>query len=171
MSEQLPPYILGKSSERIALYGLEEFRVNALCLAQQAQQSLHIISPDLESPIYGDSEFYEAVKSLVIGNRHAAVRLLVNHTDKAINYGHRLVELVQRFSSFMELRRLAEEHSDFNQAFLIADGRGLLHRPHADRYEGECCYDAPREARLLNETFNNLWPHASRDPALLSLHI
>ncbi len=162
---------LGSNSGLMELITSEENREIALALVSQAAVSVDIVSRHLDPPIYDQTPFIEAVKRLVLDHRMARVRMLVRDTQPILSGGHRLVNLATRLSSFLEIRIPAEPHQDFNQAFLIVDGTGFIHRELADRYEGIADFANRGQASDLQRKFEEMWSIATPDPNLRQMRI
>ena len=169
--ENLDDLVLGDTAGPIALETRDENRIAACALARQARSSLCIFTRDLDPPLYDDLCFLDAVTALATRSRFVQVRVLVQNSEKAVKYGHRLIELSRRLSSFIQLRRPHADYQDYNEAFLIADGVGLLHRALAHRYEATVDFKAPLQARLLLKFFDEAWDKSEPDPELRRLHI
>lgn len=129
-----------------------------------ARRRLDIVSHSLEPAVYDTEAFLEAVKKLVLTPRGQA-RILVLDPEALISRGgHRLVDLATRVSSRMEIRRPGPEDQEFNEAMLIVDDVGMIHRKLSDRYEGVANFHAPLRAAQLLESFESLWQNAEADP-------
>ena len=159
-------FILKKDSQTVAVDTSEECRLAALSMVRQAARGIDIVSRQLDPQMYDNREFFDAVSQLIVGSRRARVRALLRHTDAAIKHGHRLVTLSQRLSSFVELRVPAREFDEYNAAFLIVDGVGVIHRTLSDRFEGTVNFNDPRMARELTRQFEEMWSTALPDPSL-----
>lgn len=163
--------VFGRMEDPVLLQTIAENRKMALAMAEQGHQSILIMSRSLEGPIYGTSPFIEAMSRLVRSNRNAYARILVAESGGIDTQGHRLVELSQKLSSAVQIRRLSETHREFNQAFLVVDSRGFIFRNAADRYDAECSFNQPRRARALRKLFQDMWDAAEIDPSFLRLHL
>lgn len=163
---QFDDHRLGATDREIPLATAGEHRAIGLALARQCRRRLEIVSRSLDPRVYDSAELAEAVKQLAIGHRNARIRLLVADPEPLIHDGHRLLDLAGRLPSFIELRVLAVEDRDFNEAFLIADGSGYVHRSQAERYEGTANFNHRSKARELARRFDALWDMAEPDPNL-----
>ncbi len=158
--------ILGRHATRVELDGMDALQRAAQALARQARRSLDIYSPDLEQAVYDQAEFCEAVKRFILQHRRASVRILVGDSRRARQGGHRLIHLGRRYLSRIRFRTPTEEGVMDNDAFLIADGVGLLYR-HNTRYAtAQLCFQAPQQARRLKQRFTRHWLLAEPDPYL-----
>jgi len=104
-------------------------------------------------------------KLVVTGRGRGRVRILVLDPEALLSRSdHRLVNLALRVSSYVEIRRPGPDHVEFNEAMLIADRKGVIHRKQSDRYEGVANFHAPVRAAHLSENFESIWTHAEPDP-------
>ena len=166
----LSQFTLGESLDTLNLGTSAEQRSVAVALANQARRSMDIFSRDLDKKIYDDRDFLDALQNLAV-NHHGRIRILVKDSGKAVKYGHRLIHLSQRLTSFIEIRKVAEDFMEYNEAFLIADETGYAHRRHADRFEGIARFNAVREARDLLVYFNEVWRNSAPDPDLQRIYL
>ena len=162
---------LGESDTPLELDGLEDTRLALELLSAQARQELLIHSRELDARLLDRRPFLEAVERLCRAHREARVRILVRDPQAAVRRGHRLLELGRRLSSHIEFRQPQAEHRQYNEAFLVADGCGYLHRPFADRFEGSANFNDPVQARRLADYFTEVWEHAQPHPELRRLYL
>ncbi len=163
--------ILGETDEEIALTRSDEVRDACVALARQARRSLELVSRHLDPALFDTDEFATAVRELVVNSRRAQMRILVLDAAPVVARGHRLVELAQRLSSYISIRVPAPEHKDFNEAWLVADTTGFLHRRFSDRYEATANFDDRRHASALANRFEEIWQRAQPDANLRRLHL
>ena len=163
--------VLGSSAGPIELTTSAENRETALALAAQGRVSVDIVSRHLDPPIYDQPPFVQAIKELVLEHRKARVRMLVQDIQPILSNGHRLIALAARLSSFLEIRVPAQQHKDFNQAFMTVDGVGFIHRELADRYEGLADFANRAQVSDLQRKFEEMWAIATPDPNLRQMRI
>jgi hypothetical protein len=164
-------FVLKNAAQTVAIDSSEACRMAALSMARQAARSIDITSRQLDPKMYDNAEFCDAVSKLLIGSRRARVRVLVRHTEPVVKYGHRLVSLAQRLSSYIELRVPAREFDDYNAAFLLVDEAGVIYRRHSDTFEGIVNFNDPRKAQELGRQFDEMWQTATPDPNLRRAHL
>lgn len=162
---------LGETPGPVAIATREEAAAVALALAGQTRRTLDIVSRHLDPRLYDNEEFAEAVKRVALGSRRALVRVLVQDVEPILHDGHRLVALAQRLPTFLHIQVPGPQFRDFNQAFLVADGVGYLHRELADRFEGKASFHDPAAARELLRVFQPMWDAAQPDPNLRALRV
>lgn len=162
---------LGEHSGPVILRDLAGNRDAVLALIGQATRSIHIYTRDLEPPLYDDAAIEHALSTVARRGRHSHVHIIVQDSARAVQQGHRLITLAQRLSSYVQIRNPGRDHMDYNGAFLIADGAGLLRRNLADRYEGFVDFNDRLAARELDRYFRDVWEHGRPDPQLRRLLI
>ena len=159
-------HILGETDEKIAIDSSNDHRTAALRMAQQAKRGIAIISRELDPPVYNTPEFVEAVKQLVLANRYTHLRAMVFEPLTIVKRGHRLVDLMQNLTSFIEFRVPSFEYDGFNESLFVADDTGYILRTSADRYEGSVNFNDKRSSRILMKKFEEMWGRAKPDPNL-----
>lgn len=163
--------VLGKSSNKLHLHGVDECKLASVNLANQAKRSIYIFSYDLDSMIYNQSDFLEALKNLAIRSEHSQVKVILQNNEKAQRDGHRLIHLWRRLTSKIEIRRPPLDYKDHIENFLIVDETGYLLRKSYLAYEAEADFNARLEANKLSILFNEIWEQSEPDSDLRSLHI
>jgi hypothetical protein len=156
-------FVLKEDDETVDIDTSEACRLAAVSMACQAARSIDIVSRQLDPLMYDDGDFCSAVTRLVVGSQRARVRALLRHTEPVVKGGHRMVSLAQRLSSFIELRVPAKEYDEYNSAFLIVDGAGVIYRPLSDRFEASVSFNNPRMAGELGRQFEEMWQTAAPD--------
>lgn len=163
--------ILGETDEEFELERSDEVREACVSLARQARRTLDLVSRHLDPGLFDNDEFAGAVRELIVNSRRAQMRILVLDAAPVVARGHRLVELAQRLSSYISIRVPAPEHKDFNEAWLVADATGFLHRRFSDRFEAAANFDDRRHATALVNRFDEIWQRAQPDANLRRLHL
>ena len=175
----LPPFserpqtgcTLGETAGDYALTTRDDSRQAAAILAGQARRSIELFTADLESALYDQTLFIDALTQLCLKSPRARVRVLARDFERAVKDGHRLIELARRLSSYVELRKIHSDYQENNETFLLVDDYGLLHRRHATRFEGTFSCKAPLEVRRLRAFFNEVWDRSEADADLRRLHL
>jgi phosphatidylserine/phosphatidylglycerophosphate/cardiolipin synthase-like enzyme len=159
-------YELGTAHEPLEVDTSGEVRDACLTLIRQARREVIIMSRNLDATLFDNVETSTALREFILQSRRSSLRILVKDPEPAVRAGHRLIELTQRLSSFAEIRVPTPEHGNYNAAFLVADGRGVVHRGFADRYEATVCFSHPGLAGECVRHFDEMWDTARNDPAL-----
>lgn len=162
---------LGKDAEPIQITSCADNRIAAVALVRQGKRYLHIFSRDLDHAVYDSIAFVNVVRTLATYSRYSQIRILVQNSERIIKSGHRLVQLAHRLSSFIQVRKPGPDYQSINEAFLVVDKLGMLHRKMNDRYEGVVNFHAPLEAAALVRLFDEVWERSEPDPEMRRLYI
>jgi predicted GNAT family N-acyltransferase len=167
----LQKQILGENRESIRLESRNDNRLAANRMTEQGQMSLRLFTPNLDPRIFDTNEFIEAVKNLALMSSHSKIYILIKDPTLVVTRGHRIVELARKISSHIFIHRADEEDQERVDTYMIVDDIGIIHRPHADRYEGSAEFNNPGEARLLTKQFKDSWERSVPEPELRRLHL
>jgi len=140
-------------------------------MLEQTLDTLEIFSRALDPALYDRQAFLDALQQLCFRNRKARIRILVQEPRSPVARGHRLIEVGRRLSSSIELRQPHPDYQHYNEAFMIADECGFIHRPLADQYEGTANFCNPVEARRKLDFFTEVWERSEPHPEFRRLHI
>jgi len=162
---------LGESNVEIELQTRAEALHAIDLMVRQATRTIDIFSRELDAPLFDRTEFLDAVTRFCVEHRQARLRILVQNPKVAVQHGNRMIELTRRFSSATEIRQVHEDYRHYNEAFLIVDEVGVLHRPLADRYEGTANLHDPVRSNRLLKFFVEVWERSELHPDLRRLHI
>lgn len=164
-------YELGRTDEIITIDSRKDNRIAILKMAQQCRRTIDILSRELDPDLFDTVDFIDTVKSMVLANRKAEVRMLVAEPKKIVSSGHRMVELTRTLPSYLKIRVPSKEHQDFSEMLFIADTTGYLHRLHSERFDATLNFNDKRVAKHLQQEFNEMWSKASQDTNLRQLTI
>ena len=167
----LQKQILGENRELIRLESRDDNRLAATHMVEQGQYSMRLYTPNLDPRIFDTNEFIEAVKKLALVSTHSKVYILIIDPTQVVTRGHRIVELARKISSHIFIHRADEEDQNRIDSFMVVDDVGIIHRPHADRYEGSVEFNNPGKARLLTKEFKDAWERSVPEPELRRLHL
>lgn len=164
-------YILAETSDLIHIETREDNHSAAVGLVRQCMRNLDIISRDLEPAIYDTPDFVDAVKQLALRSRFAKIRILIFEPETIVHHRHRLIDLAIHLSSYIELRKGSSDDRDYNEALLVVDETGYLHRNSVERYEGEASFNDKRMSKYFLQGFEQMWETATPDPNFRRLSI
>ncbi len=164
-------FTLKEDSQAVVVDTSEACRLAALSMVRQASRSIEIVSRQLDPQMYDDRDFCEAVTRLITTSRRARVRALLRYTEPVVKSGHRLVTLSHRLSTFIEMRVPAREFDEYNAAFLIVDGAGVIYRTLSDGFEATVDFNGARMAQELSRQFESMWQSALPDVNLRRSHL
>lgn len=153
------------------LGGAEAVREACIELVTDARRSVHIHSRDMDSALYDDGRFLDALTRFLISHPRAFARVLVQDATTAIREGHRLIGLAQRLSSRFAIREPGPQHRDYNAAFLVTDGTGVLYRELGDRFDAVYSRHDRARARQLVRYHDEAWEFGQPNPNLRNLNL
>lgn len=135
--------------------GVEAARLQLLV---DARHVLAIHLPALDSEHFANPAELEQIRRIATSGRGARIRLLLHDPGAALRDGHRLVALVQRLSSVIQVRRPLDEIDLAQRAgWLLNDAGGYLFLPDYDRPQGRAArYDRAGQAPLAQQ-FDEIW--------------
>jgi hypothetical protein len=162
---------LGVSDIEIELLTRAEAQHATDLMTEQTQSSMDVFTRDLDPFLYDRQPFLDAIGRLCLRNRKARIRFLVQDPVTPVKRNHRLIELARRLSSSIELRQPHQDYAHYNEAFLIADQCGLIHRSLADQFEGVANFYDPVEARRKLDFFTEVWERSEAHPEFRRLYL
>lgn len=156
---------------RLSADSAPSLRAASVALLVRARHHVCLYTRDLDPAVYDQQDVIDELRRIALSGRRAEIRILVQDTARVVQEGHRLIDLAQRLSSIIHLRRPTHEDLQYNAAFLLNDSDGYLYRAFGDRYEaeGDLAY-APRREELLRY-FNEVWERAEPPPELRRLSL
>lgn len=129
-----------------------------LQLLVDARHVLAIHLPALDSEHFANPAELEQIRRIATSGRGARIRMLLHDPAAALRDGHRLLALVQRLSSVIQVRRPVDEIDLANRAgWLLNDAGGYLFLPEYDRPQGRAArHDRAGQAPLAQQ-FDEVW--------------
>jgi len=149
-----PPVMLIGSKTRTELQAIY------LQIALLARFELAIYTRDLDAAILDQAEMLDCLRQLSL-QKGARIRILVQSSARALQDGHRLLELARRMSSAFEFRSPQAEDLHYGSAFLVNDQNGHVLRDLATRFESEGNLNDLASAQRLKRYFDEVWERSS----------
>lgn len=163
--------ILGETTSFFPLASANDHMNAALCLVKQAKKQVLIYSYDLDASVYDYEALVAALSHLGTKSRLANIKVLINNSDRIVQYGHRLVTLSQRISSHFTIRKFIADAGTVSQFFLTVDQCGFLYRNNIETYSGKACFNSKSRVKIFNHTFYETWDRSETDPELRRLYL
>ncbi|MCU7959526.1 MAG: hypothetical protein KZQ58_05910 [gamma proteobacterium symbiont of Bathyaustriella thionipta] len=171
LEQNLQRYQVGQSAGKLQLSSLSEVRDISCAMAAQCKRSLQIFSYDLDALVYDQDLFLNAVKNLILHSPLARVEILLQDNRSVIHNGHRLVELMRRVSSKIEIRKPQKDYIGQLANMLIVDHVAYVYREHFERYDATADFYAPLSIKQACDFFKRVWEQSERDSELRQLNI
>jgi len=171
MMERLRELEVGLIDAEIAINSRDMALQAVMSLAQQAKLQIRLFSPNLESALYDQEKVIKHLSNLARRNPHTSIQILVSDSHNAVKNGHRLLQLAQRLSSSIEIRRPIRQHQALNQSMLLADALGYVFLEQPERFVGRCNFYDSITVKALSDVFREAWNHSTPDPEIRNLMI
>lgn len=126
----------------------------------QAGQRIWLYDRLLSHDLYDRHRFRELISALARRHRLSEVRLLIHDDKPLVKRRHRLVELMRRLPSRMELRLANTDYPVADQPFTLVDREGVVYRHDFDKPEGFAKFADGGRVKLLSEDFQRMWDAA-----------
>ncbi len=156
--------ILGETDQELILESSDQNRAVAVQMINGCRRHLDIISRDLDPCIYDTLEMIAAIKKLALRSRLTQIRIIVLQPETLRSHNHRLLDLAERLSSFIEIRKPDREYDSYNKALFLTDDCGYIRRPHSDRFDGRANFYDQKTVSEIQREFNQIWDHSRQDP-------
>ncbi len=166
--ENLETYRLGQQRELLRVDSREDCTALALALASQARNCLCLFTHDLDPDLYNTPSFIDAARSVAGAHNGGRIRILAHDIDRAINRGHRLIDLARRLGSPVQIRQTPRS---YHHSFLVADEIGVFDRRRADRFEATASFNDPGWASSLVRFFDEVWDQSGRSTNAAALNL
>ena len=125
-------------------------------LVERAQRSIALYAPRLDLPFFNRARTAQSLARFVAAGRQNRIRILVGDEQWFIRHNPRLVSLARRYSSFVEVRRTAEDVTPASECFVVVDASALFHQPTLG--EPTCLVgDNARAAGAVLRRFDEEW--------------
>jgi predicted GNAT family N-acyltransferase len=137
-----------------------------------ARHSMCVLVRELHPQLLNDTACLVELRRLAISGRGASIRMLAQDLSRALQEGTRLLELAQRLSSVIEIRKPIEQQDlEYPSAFMCVDTQGYLFRPLEFEMRAEGSTWAPGRHALLMRKFEDVWARSEPWPELRALGI
>lgn len=150
----------------------EELIDVTLKLLSGARHSMCVWVRELHPQLLDDTACLVELRRLAISGRGASIRILVQDLSRALQEGTRLLDLAQRLSSIIEMRRPVEPADlAYRSAFMCVDTCGYLFRPLESEMAAEGSTWSPGRHAELMRMFEEVWARSEPWPELRTLGI
>ena len=126
----------------------------------QARRRVAIFAPLLDASLFNTSRVTQTLASFAAAHRHNLARVLVENSAQAVHDNGRIVELCRRFSDFMKMCQVDEDHTGLREMFVIIDDHAYLHQRDIDNPDFLAATNARRDARPLILQYERMWDRA-----------
>ncbi|WP_196138011.1 hypothetical protein [Aliikangiella sp. G2MR2-5] len=159
------------SKETLKVESLSDLQKICLSLIANAKYSLQIYSPLLDPRVLNNRDIERRLNLAIRNNRNFRVEILIRDEKAVQGQDHRLVSLSQNYTSFAKIKLIPKDFYENPFAFYLIDGRLLIYRTYADRYESSI-HELP-DSKIIEKAkyFKEVWEQASPAVHLRALHL
>lgn len=141
-------------------------------LLSGARHGMCVLVRELHPLLLNDTACLVELRRLAISGRGASIRIIAQDLTRALQEGTRLLDLAQRLSSVIEIRRPTESTDlAYRSAFMCVDTRGYLFRPLESEMHAQGSTYAPGRHAELMRLFEEVWARSEPWPELRALGI
>ena len=98
----------------------------------------------------------EKLRGFLLSHHNSRLQIVVHDTTHIERYLPRLVGLLRDFSHKLAILRTIDDGRNAQDAFVIADGRHVVHRFHVDSMRGELSLNTPLKAQKLLQRYHDI---------------
>ncbi len=129
-----------------------------------SRQTIYLICARFDAVLYNHRHIYDHIAELVTKNRKTEVRLIAHDTRVASRDGHYLIQLAQKFPTFVQIRTTVTPlDRKFSENWLIVDNRSFMRIRNPLRYEGYLEIDNRLECQPYIDQFIEIWDASELD--------
>ncbi len=140
-------------------------------LIAQVDCHLRILSFDLDHAIFDQKTIVDTISRLARKSRFSEIKLLIIDSRSIASRGHQLLQLQQRLSSTIALRKINDDSREIKHNLIIADHCGVICQSMKEPALIWGNYNNRPIAEDFIAQFDALWNRASPDPNLRRVSI
>ena len=121
-----------------------------------AAREVLVFDPDLRDGGWNAPARIEVLRAFLLGHRESRMQIIVHETTYIESHLPRLTSLLRSFGHKFSILHTIEAGRNPRDAFVIVDGRHVVHRFHQDSPRGELALNAPLKARQLRDRYDDI---------------
>lgn len=147
------------------------FLQHGLALLTLGTHKVQAMLPGLVPSFWNDREVCVRLQELVVNHAQARCHLCVQDPSSVRRDNPRLMRLLERLPSRVEVRLTDAQHQDMGESFVLVDRRYFLRRssPQAEQWQSHS--HLPNEAPRLGGLFDEVWERSASHPDLRNLRL
>ena len=137
-----------------------EFRAAFDALLASTHRQLRLYDHDLSLLDIDEAPRLAALRALCVAGGGRRIELLLDDISRVASEHPRLMMLLLDFGHVLEIRQADPDAPRPDQAFVLADRRGVLLRADKSAVHGTLHPDDPGNATALHQSFEGMWQRA-----------
>lgn len=138
---------------------------------RDCKQKIQLYTRDLDPRILNSRQIEQVVSRFIRSSRFARVEILIVDERSLQGVDHRLVSLAQNYSSYVQIRVIPKDYQENYFAYYLFDGRTIIYRTIADRFEGEYRQLPSSLVKQKTKYFDEVWQVSTPASHLRALHL
>lgn len=163
--------MISVSEQRQRLSGRDDWHDAAVALLEQARRNVKMYIHTLSPGIYDRTDLLNGLSRLAREYRNADIRLLIVDPLPAIQSGHQLISIARRLSSYIQIKRVAEDYAHHEEEFILVDDNDMMLKTRYYDHDFWLQNNAIPEAPRYNNWFKEAWERSEIDPEFRELKI
>lgn len=156
---------------RRAIESLSEFKQETELLFSQATRIIQIYSKDLDPRVLSNIRLESLILKFIKRSKASKLHILIFDESHLKGVDHRLVNLAQRFTSYLEIRLIPRDYQENYYGYYLVDKKRILHRNNIERYEAEYAQLPSSLVKEKSKWFDEIWQKSSPASFLRALHL
>lgn len=137
--------------------GIAEYSAAIDSVISRARRRIRVFDRNLEGQGFNSPERQELLRAFLLARRTNHVYIVVHEVGYLDRNCPRMLLLLRQFSHGVSIQQTHAHMQGVYDPFVIADEEHFVHRFHFDDSRSLLALDDPREARNLNDRFDELW--------------
>lgn len=167
--ETSSPMTLGRDTTTWPLTTGSDMTALLRTLAWQCRRRIWLYDDQLDPGRYDDALLAQRLSVLARDSHRADIRLMIHDDRPLVRRPHRLIQLMHRLPSRIQLRLVNKAYPSGDCPFVVGDDHGLLYRHEFGSHQGFASLSAPTRVKPLEEAFERQWQVARRSLELRQL--
>ena len=170
-NKNMSPRKIQSESKHRLLTSLAELRGASEELFREAKHKIQLYTHNLDPRVLSFPRLEQILLNFIRRSRYSRVEILIYNEQNLTNSDHRLVKLAQNFASYVSIRVVPKDFHENPFAFYLVDGRHLLYRTLAERYETEYLTLPNSKLKEKARLFTDIWQQSDPASHLRALHL
>lgn len=162
---------LRKPVDPFRLESLVELKLESNNRFKLAKRKIQIYTKNLDPRILSNRDIEQSITSFIRYSRNSRLEILIENERCLQGVDHRLVNLAQRYSSFISIKLIPKDFHENPFAFYLIDGKHMIYRRLAERYECEVHQLPSSKIKQMTKYFDEVWERSDPAVHLRALHL
>lgn len=168
---QTPKHVTSTNAHGISFDSLVSYRELSRMIMRNAKQSVYIACENIDDPVLNDRDTIAHFQHLALHAPQCDIRVLLSDDKQRSTKHSPLVDLAQRLSSFVQIRRVQDKRFTPRAWLYLSDNAHAIERKIQHGFVGKAYIESPGAVQRYNYQFEELWQHSVPSSELRRLAI